>query len=131
MNLAGDQLGLFDRPPRSSSGPGHRGAPAPSSPLGDAGSNPARGTLEERFAEFHAANPHVYTRLRDAALAQARGGAPRLSIAKLAEELRADHRVKTGGDDFKINNSFRAPYARLLMEREPLLRGRFETRAGR
>src|SRR5689334_14647934 len=82
-----------------------------------------RTTIEERFAKFHSENPHVYMELRVAALGAASRGAKRLSIAKLAEDLRADPRLRTYADDFKINNSYRRPYAELLMKREPELAG--------
>jgi hypothetical protein len=36
--------------------------------------------------------------------------------------------LSTRGDEFKLNNDYRAPYARLIMRREPDLDGLFETR---
>lgn len=87
--------------------------------------------IAERFAEFHAANPHIFVELMGAAMAARACDETRLSIAKLIEELRADPEVRTVGGGFKIDNSFRAPYARLLMEREPYLAGCFETRGKR
>jgi hypothetical protein len=85
-------------------------------------------SLDERFDAFHAANPHVFERLRRAALLAVSCGVERLSVAKLAEDLRADPTVATSGDEFKVNNSFRAPYARLLMASDARLAGKFETR---
>lgn len=83
------------------------------------------------FAVFHAENPHVYEHLHRRALAQVRRGVFRGSIARLVEDLRADPLVNTSGDDFKVNNTHRAHYARLLMRNEPELRGFFEVRASK
>lgn len=88
-------------------------------------------SLEQRFKAFHEANPHVYTALAGRAQYESLHGATRLSIAKLAEQLRADIAVNTTGDEFRINNSFRALYARLLMHRLPMLAGKFEVRERR
>lgn len=89
---------------------------------------PAGLTIEEAFAAFHAANPHVYAEL--VALArEARGrGVARLGIGMLFEVLRWRVALRTGGDEFKLNNNYRSYYARLVMLREPDLDGVFETR---
>lgn len=87
--------------------------------------------LEERFRAFHADNPHIYRELERVALAELTRGAARLSIAKMAEQLRADYGTSSIGDPFKINNSYRAYYARLLIHRHPELDGKFELREPR
>jgi hypothetical protein len=85
--------------------------------------------LEKRFAVFHKANPNVYHRLQQRALEFAGRGRQRIGIAELAEELRYDQDLRTHGEPFKLNNSFRALYARLLIYRNPtLLAGVIETR---
>jgi hypothetical protein len=86
-------------------------------------------TLEQQFAEFHQANPHVYSALRHLALDAARHGR-RLGIGMLFEVLRWQYAMTTTDEasEFKLNNNYRAFYARLLMEREPDLDGYFETR---
>lgn len=113
---AAPQLDLFAAPPRA---PKRTRA---------AKTKPAPESLDARFARWAAQNAGAIDSIRRAALAEAATGAPRLSIAKLAEELRADPRISTVGDEFKINNSYRAPLARLLMDEEPTLRGLFEVR---
>lgn len=85
-------------------------------------------TLAEQFRAFHEANPEVYEELRDLALGLRRRGRTRYGIASLFEVLRWQRALKTQGDVFKLNNNYRAFYARLLMEREPDLAGFFETR---
>lgn len=82
----------------------------------------------EKFAEYLAANPEIYDALRRFALEAKRAGRARLGIGALCERVRWYTDIEAKGDGFKINNSFRAHFARLLMEREPELAGFFETR---
>lgn len=90
--------------------------------------NAAGLTLEQRFAAFHAANPHVYAWLRDQALSAKRRGR-RVGIKMLYEVLRWQVAMNTSGDEaFRLNNNWPSFYARLLMEREPELAGYFDTR---
>lgn len=86
-------------------------------------------SLEKRFAEFHRKNPLVFRRIRETAIRLVTSGRTRIGIAELAEELRYDPTLSTTGDGFKLNNSFRAFYARLLLHQLPtLLAGKIETR---
>lgn len=71
--------------------------------------------LEHRFAAFHRANPHVYDAIERKAMALVTLGRTRLGIAELVEELRYDPRLVTKGEHFKLNNDYRAFYARLLI----------------
>lgn len=82
----------------------------------------------DRFREYHEANPEIYRQLRRFALEARAAGAERLSINLLFERLRWFTTVEAKGDPFKVNNTFRAWYARLLMQQEPALAGVFETR---
>ena len=90
----------------------------------------SQGPIERAFWAFHDDNPHVYDRLvllsRDL---QARGRL-RIGIGMLFEVLRWHHAMTTEGDadGFKLNNNYRARYARLIMEREADLAGVFELR---
>lgn len=87
-------------------------------------------TLDEQFAEFHAANPQVYEELVRLARKAAASGHRRLGVGMLWEVMRwnALFRVAHGETEFKLNNNFRSRYARLVMEREPDLTDVFETR---
>src|SRR4051812_35558197 len=87
--------------------------------------------LERRFVMFDRANPRVYAALERLVLKEVAAGAKRLGIAKLAEQLRADPDIATQGDAWKINNSYRALYARLLIHRHPELDGVMECRERR
>lgn len=87
-------------------------------------------SIATRFAEFHVANPHVYAELVMLARRARRTGNPKLGIAQLFEVLRWRRMLATSDahSDFKLNNVYRAPYARMIMAREPDLAGCFETR---
>lgn len=86
--------------------------------------------IRARFEYFHEANPAVYDRLAQLARQWAERRPGKQSIAMLYEVLRWQEGTSTTGDPFRLNNDFRAHYARLLMDREPDLRDVFETRGG-
>lgn len=85
-------------------------------------------SIREAFTRFHSENPHVYEELVLLARRSRRAGAARVGIGMLFEVLRWRHTLRTGGDDFKLNNNYRSYYARLIMSREPDLWGIFELR---
>ena len=86
--------------------------------------------IEVAFWQFHAANPHVYARLVKLARELVARGHGKIGIGMLFEVLRWHHAMTTVGDadGFKLNNNYRAMYARLIMEREADLAGSFEIR---
>jgi len=93
---------------------------------------PAGSTLPERFRAFHDANPRVYEELRRLALLLRRRGHNRIGIAMLFEQMRWQwYERTTDVTGFKLNNDYRAYYARLLMDQEPELSGIFTTRETR
>ncbi len=86
-------------------------------------------SLAERFTDFHRKSPEVYSTL--VALARqwvAATGRRRLGIATLFERARWELAITTSDPDFKLNNSYRAYYARLIMAREPDLVDLFAVR---
>tara|TARA_R110000822_G_scaffold22710_1_gene70878 strand:+ start:48 stop:383 length:336 start_codon:yes stop_codon:yes gene_type:complete len=91
-------------------------------------------SIRERFTTFHNGNPKVYRDLVAACRElRSRYGVKHASIGLLWERLRwlsfiAVHRDKDA-EPYKLNDHFRAEYARLIMSREPDLDGFFETRA--
>ena len=86
-------------------------------------------TIADAFDEFHANNPQVFEELRRLALRAVRSGHHQAGIGQLFEVLRWRHGLRTkGGGEFKLNNNFRAHYARALMQRERELAGFFELR---
>lgn len=85
--------------------------------------------IEREFNEFHAQHPEVYTQLVQLARTWKKNGTAKLGIATLFEVLRWNSHLnpdKTGG--YKLNNNYRALYARKIMQREPDLDGLFELR---
>lgn len=88
-------------------------------------------TLAEQFEAYHARNPHVYRAIVRMARDLRRKGVTRWGIANLVEKLRFDYAVMTDGDEFRLNNNYRAFYARLIMQNEPDLAGFFELRTQR
>ncbi len=84
-------------------------------------------TIDGAFKLFHAANPHVYRLLKQLALEMRASGRERYGIGGLFERLRWEYAIKTSGE-FKLNNNYRALYARKLMAEERELAGFFQTR---
>lgn len=89
-----------------------------------------RGGLQAAFERFHKANPHVYDALRAVALWCKRNN-KKMGMKAIYERVRWEYSVQTDGEPYKLNNNFTAFYARRLMEREPELKGFFETRKRR
>ena len=85
-------------------------------------------TLQERFEEFHRANPHIYGELVKLARRFKGAGNPRGSISMMFEVLRYRRGLMTRGDEFKLNNNYRSRYSRLISEQEEDLSDFFETR---
>lgn len=92
---------------------------------------PKGASIADRFAAFHAANPHVYDGLRVLALDLLRAGVRRFGVGLLYERLRWERAIRTGGDTFTLNNDFRALYARLLVDDVPSLAGALRMRQRR
>lgn len=88
-----------------------------------------QGSIEDRAEAFHRTNPHVFQALRDLSLGIKRRGRTKWSINGAFEVLRWSVAMQTSGDDFKLNNNYRAYYARLLMTMCPELDGFFDTRS--
>ena len=81
------------------------------------------------FASFHAANPWVYDRLRELALAMRRAGENHYGIGGLYETLRYEASLTSKDTEgFKLNNNYRALYARELARNEPELEQFFKFR---
>jgi hypothetical protein len=84
---------------------------------------------EQRFTEFHEANPHVYDELLRICRFVRGRGVQRWGIAACFERLRWLSQFEVQGDDpYRLNNNFRAWYSRLLNS-EPGLEGLFEVRS--
>jgi hypothetical protein len=88
--------------------------------------------IELAFHKFHAENPWVYEELRLMALKLKRSGRESYGVAALFEVLRYEHAIQTKSDDgLKLNNNYRALYARMLAQNEPELKEFFRMRVRR
>jgi len=87
-------------------------------------------SIQEQFWVFHHDNPQVYVHLVRLAREWKQAGNRKLGIATLFEKLRWDYHLSGIKDDagYKLNNNYRAMYARLIMEQEHDLKGIFEIR---
>ncbi len=87
--------------------------------------------IEKAFIDFHKDNPIVYAQLVRLARQWVAAGKARLGIATLFEKLRWELHVSGLSDKegYKLNNNYRALYARLIMEQEQDLDGLFEIRS--
>jgi hypothetical protein len=91
---------------------------------------PIKSTLEQRFDDFHSANPHVYHKLVRMTRDLMDRGHKKIGIAMLFEVLRWQHMMDTDDpySEFKLNNDYRAYYARLIMDIHPEFQGIFNVR---
>lgn len=86
-------------------------------------------TIQERFEEFHRLNDWVLTALEKMTVDYMERGHKRVGIGMLTEVLRWQYGRQTTGDAFKLNNSYRSRYVRLMVERHPEWDDVFEQRA--
>lgn len=88
------------------------------------------GSIEQKFREFDQAHPEVYRQLVTLARQWMSVGHAKLGIATLFEKLRWEWHVNglRDTDGYKLNNNYRALYARKIMNLNPDLDGLFETR---
>lgn len=87
-------------------------------------------TMAEKFDQFHADNPDVYTTLvRLAREWVTSTGHHRLGIKTLYERARWEIAIATSDPEFRLNNNYTAFYARLIMCQEHDLADMFDLRA--
>ena len=93
---------------------------------------PNRLTIDQRFESFHKANPQVADRMLTLARRRLDRGETFISVKALWEELRASFQKSDlaydGFDTTKLNNSYTALYARLIIKLEPRLADVIELR---
>jgi hypothetical protein len=83
---------------------------------------------ERAFLEFHEKNPQVYALLRRLAFEWKDAGGKKLGMRVLYERARWEFGMKTTESSPTLNNNHAPFYARLMMDREPVLKGFFEIR---
>jgi hypothetical protein len=86
-------------------------------------------TIDERFADFHRENPHIYRRLVNLCREVKGAGHETYSIKALFERIRWWHHIELKSKEpFLLNNDFTSRYARAIMLFEPDLCDFFEVR---
>ncbi len=87
-------------------------------------------TIQERFQNFHVANPWVYEKLLAMTQDLYKQGHRKTGIKMLWEVLR--WKIDTGEilthEDFRLNNVFTSRYARMIADSHPTLAGMFNQR---
>lgn len=84
--------------------------------------------LEKKFWEYHRENPQVYALFDRFASEAVNRNRKRFSANMIFERMRWYTVIETGGDEYKLNNNYRAYYARLWMRNHPDHDDLFETR---
>jgi len=88
-------------------------------------------TIDQRFMAWLEANPDVYPTIVGLAREAKTAGKRAIGMKALWEVARWTLSMRTRGDDYRWNNDYTAPMARLIQEREPDLAHMFETRRRR
>lgn len=82
----------------------------------------------ERFINYHKQNPQVWELFQKFAFQAINAGRKKMGAALIFERIRWHLSIETIGDDFKMNNNYRADYARMFNEKFPEHHDFFETR---
>lgn len=86
-------------------------------------------TLQDRFDAFHTRNPEVLRKIMGMAYDLQRRGHARIGIGMLFEVLRWEHMTAADPlEPFRLNNSYRSRYVRLICELDAELGALFERR---
>ncbi|MFD7013946.1 hypothetical protein [Streptomyces sp. NPDC059928] len=101
-----------------------QGYTPPARPSFRAGSRP---TLTDRFLAFDAEHPYIYRSLERLTAERLAGGATRIGLKALFEDLRWQLPAGVRG----LNNSFTSLYARKLIDDHPQWASAFELRRRR
>ena len=87
-----------------------------------------KNVLEAQFWEFHETNPQVYFLFSRFATEAAQANRGRFGVGAIFERMRWFTTVETRGEEYKLNNNYRAYYGRLWMRNNPEYDGFFSTR---
>jgi hypothetical protein len=88
-------------------------------------------SIQQRFEQYHAANPQILGILVTIARDQIALGKTRIAIGELFERLRnwETTNVDRGDEPYRLNNDFRSRYVRMMIDMHPHLRPYFEIRS--
>lgn len=84
--------------------------------------------LDKKFWLFHEHNPQVFKRLVIMCNQAKAMGRKKAGIGMFWEVLRWESYLDISSDDFKLNNSYRSRYARILEQEHPEFIGLFNKR---
>jgi len=84
--------------------------------------------LQEKFDKFHADNPYVWELFKRFTFEAINKGYDNFSVALVAERIRWETLIETSDTDFKLNNNYKAFYARKFHKVFPKYDGIFRTR---
>ena len=84
--------------------------------------------ISDNFEKFDSENPKVYELFEKFAFDAIKAGRKHFGVAMIAERLRWYSSVETSGDKFKINNNYKAFYARKFEKKNPQYKGFFRNR---
>lgn len=79
------------------------------------------------FVKYHEDNPHVYEKFKEMTFKTIERGFKNYSTNGIFEVMRW-HTGTSGNDEYKINNNYRAFYARLFAKDFPEFKDFFRTR---
>lgn len=85
--------------------------------------------MVEKFEQFDRQNPIIYDLIKRYVGEAIAAGRRRIGIAAIFERIRWHLSVETAGDEFKLNNNYRAFYARKFVRDYPQYAEIFETRS--
>jgi hypothetical protein len=86
-------------------------------------------SIEERFENFHANNPHVYELLVSLARKAKARGRDKIGMKMLYEVARWHFYLNANSEeDYALNNDYTSRYARMIADKEPDLTEMFEFR---
>lgn len=84
--------------------------------------------LQKKWKQFHQDNPEVWRLFVRFTFDAINAGYNHYSVASVIERIRWHTAIDTKGDTFKINNNWKAYYARYFHEQFPKHDGFFRTR---
>jgi len=80
------------------------------------------------FLIFESQNPDIYRYFVRFTFEVIKTGRTNYSVNAIFERIRWHTEIETRGSDFKLNNNYRAYYARMFMHEYPTFSGFFNTR---
>lgn len=84
--------------------------------------------LDDKFWRFHRDNPHIYDLILKHVREVKAAGFKHYGIGSIYERIRWHINVETKDTQFKLSNSYRSRYARLVERNEPHLKGFFRSK---